>query len=114
MCDDILLLGYVKSTMFRKSLKQCIIQKENEIQNRMEKKIAQAVKILCNDAAKRLQPGVVVHTSNPGTWEAEAGGSGVQGQFGLHGKALSHKEKYECRVFHFKWKNALGYPMGTI
>jgi hypothetical protein len=28
--------------------------------------------------------GVVVHTCNPGTWEAEADGWSVQGQPGLH------------------------------
>jgi hypothetical protein len=30
------------------------------------------------------RPGVVVHTYNPSTWEAETGCSQVQGQFGLH------------------------------
>jgi hypothetical protein len=32
---------------------------------------------------------VVVHTCNPSTWEAEAGGLTVQGQHGQHRKTLS-------------------------
>lgn len=83
--------------------------KQNE-----EKETAPAGKILCNAAAKHLQPGVLVHTADPGTWEAKAGGSGAQGQFGLQAKALAHEEKYECLVFNFKWKNVLGYPMVMI
>jgi hypothetical protein len=34
----------------------------------------------------------VVHASNFGTWETEAGRSGVQGQLGLHNEMLSPKE----------------------
>jgi hypothetical protein len=35
------------------------------------------------------------HTCNPSTWEAETGGSRVQGQRGLHSKILSKKEGRE-------------------
>jgi hypothetical protein len=41
-------------------------------------------------AKKRCsQPGVVVHTCNPSTGEAEAGGWRVQDHSGLHSKTLS-------------------------
>jgi hypothetical protein len=36
---------------------------------------------------------VVVHTYNPSTREAEAGGSQVQDQHGLHSETLSQKAK---------------------
>jgi hypothetical protein len=36
-------------------------------------------------------PDMVVHACNPGIWEAEAIGSQVQSQPGLHNKALSQK-----------------------
>jgi hypothetical protein len=32
--------------------------------------------------------GMVIHASNPHPWEAEAGRSQVQGQFGLHGETV--------------------------
>jgi hypothetical protein len=35
-----------------------------------------------------MYPGVVTHTYNPHTWEAEAGGSEVQSQPGLHSEIL--------------------------
>lgn len=37
--------------------------------------------------------GMVAHDSNPSTQDAEARGSQVQGQTGLHSKILSKKEK---------------------
>jgi hypothetical protein len=37
--------------------------------------------------------GKVVHACNPSTWEVEAGGSQVQGQYGLCSKTLSQKKK---------------------
>jgi hypothetical protein len=36
---------------------------------------------------------MVIHASNPGTWEAKAGRPQVQGQPGLHSKTLSYKRK---------------------
>jgi hypothetical protein len=33
---------------------------------------------------KPMRPGVVVHSYNPSTWEAEAEGLRVQGQLGLY------------------------------
>jgi hypothetical protein len=36
---------------------------------------------------------VVANTCNPSNWEAEVGGSWVEGQPGLHSKILSQKEK---------------------
>jgi hypothetical protein len=36
---------------------------------------------------------MVIHAYNLSTWEAEAGGPQVQGQFGLHSKILSQKKK---------------------
>jgi hypothetical protein len=36
--------------------------------------------------------GVVAHTCNPSTSEAEAGGWRVEGQLGLHNKTLSQKK----------------------
>jgi hypothetical protein len=42
---------------------------------------------------------MVAHTSNPSTWEAEAGGFPVPDQPGLHGKTLSQKkERHTLRV----------------
>jgi hypothetical protein len=38
-------------------------------------------------------PGVVTHAYHPSTQEAEAEGSGVSGQPGLHGKTTSQKPK---------------------
>jgi hypothetical protein len=35
---------------------------------------------------------MVVHACKPSTWEAEAGGSLVQGQHGLHSKILSQNK----------------------
>jgi hypothetical protein len=37
----------------------------------------------------KKKSGIVVHLCNPSIWEAEAEGSGVEGQFGLHGETLS-------------------------
>jgi hypothetical protein len=49
----------------------------------------------------------VVHTYNPNTPEAEAGGSGILRQSGLYSKTLSQKtkqnkkEKKNCHIFFF-------------
>jgi hypothetical protein len=40
-----------------------------------------------------LELGMVVYVYNPSTREAETGGSGVPGQFGLHSETLSLKKK---------------------
>jgi hypothetical protein len=42
-------------------------------------------------SVKHAEPGVVVHTSNPSTSEAETGGLQVQGQTMLHSETLSQK-----------------------
>jgi hypothetical protein len=39
------------------------------------------------------QPGVLMHTCNPGTQDANAGGWGVRDQPGLHCETLSQKNK---------------------
>jgi hypothetical protein len=36
---------------------------------------------------------MVTHACNSNTWESETGGSGVQGESGLHSKTLSQKQK---------------------
>jgi hypothetical protein len=38
--------------------------------------------------------GIVVHTCNPSTQKAKAGGLQVPGQPGLYGKTLSQKKKF--------------------
>jgi hypothetical protein len=43
-----------------------------------------------------MKLGVVVHSCNLSTQEAEAGGSLVQGQPGLHSETLSLKEKNDA------------------
>jgi hypothetical protein len=40
---------------------------------------------------------VVVYACNPSTWEAEAGGSQVQGQAKLHSKTLHLKKKIHAQ-----------------
>jgi hypothetical protein len=40
-----------------------------------------------------LEPGVIVHTYNPITWDAKAGGLRVGNQAGLHSETLSQKRK---------------------
>jgi hypothetical protein len=44
---------------------------------------------------KKLKQGVVAHDCNPSTWEAEAVGSWVPGQPGLHSETLSQKQVLE-------------------
>jgi hypothetical protein len=39
-----------------------------------------------------LLPGIVVYFCNPNAWEAESGGSRVQGQPGLPGKTMSQEK----------------------
>jgi hypothetical protein len=46
------------------------------------------ISFYCNK--NKTKPDVVVHTCNPRTWEAEAGGI-AQGQPGLYSETLSHK-----------------------
>jgi hypothetical protein len=46
----------------------------------------------------QMVPGVVVPTYNPSTRLAEAGGSWVQSQPGLHSVTLSQKKKKTCKV----------------
>jgi hypothetical protein len=36
---------------------------------------------------------IVVHTYNPSTWEAKAGGPQIQGQPGIHSKTQFQKKK---------------------
>jgi hypothetical protein len=43
--------------------------------------------------------GMVVHSCNPSTWEAEAGGLRVQGQPWLHNETLSQKNPQNQRGF---------------
>jgi hypothetical protein len=46
---------------------------------------------------RRGKLGVVVHSCNPSTWEAEAGGWGIQGQPGLHSETLLERERQTDR-----------------
>jgi hypothetical protein len=43
---------------------------------------------------------MVVHTYNPSTWEAEAGGSRVQGQPGLHNEILYENNHHHHHNTH--------------
>jgi hypothetical protein len=45
-----------------------------------------------------MTPGMVARNCNPCTWEAEVGGSHIQGQSGLHRKAcLKNKNKIQTK-----------------
>jgi hypothetical protein len=52
----------------------------------------------------------VVHTCNPSTWEAEAGGFRAPGQPALHSKTLSQKEKQKVNQ-NKNWLKILMYPL---
>lgn len=43
--------------------------------------------------------GLVAHTYNPSTWEAEAGASQVLGQFGLHRETLSENKNETTKMY---------------
>jgi hypothetical protein len=45
------------------------------------------------------QSGMVMHTCNPSIWEAEAGGSPVQGKPGLQNDIISKKKRKQQNDF---------------